>query len=121
MSGNTRMHLAKGDILIHEGTSAPAIYVIVGGRAEVRKARPDGSQALLGFVEPGEVVGEMALIDNQPHMATVVACEQTEVAVMSRQEFLRQLEGTDLLVRGIVEAMARRLRSLALTVVGSDP
>lgn len=120
MAASTRMHLGAGEVLIREGTTSPAIYVVVAGRAEVRKAGPNGKDVLLGYVEPGEIVGEMALIDGQPHMATVTACEDTDVAVMSREEFLRQLEGTDLLVQGIVEAMARRLRSLAHAMVGNS-
>lgn len=116
MAVSKRMHLGAGEVLIQEGTRSPAIYVIVAGRAEVRKATAGGGSVLLGHVEPGEIVGEMALIDGEPHMATVVACEETEVAVMSREEFLRQLDGADLLVRGIVEAMARRLRSLGMVV-----
>ncbi|MGE5546014.1 MAG: Crp/Fnr family transcriptional regulator [Solirubrobacterales bacterium] len=109
-----RITLGKGDVLIREGGASPAIYVLLSGRAEVYKRNRAGEEVLIGHIEPGEVVGEMAIIDDQPHMATVIACEETYVAVMSRDQFLHQLEATDLLVRGIVEAMARRLRSAAL-------
>lgn len=107
----------KGHVLIEEGTSGNRMFIIVTGQVTAHKAGPDGKTIKIGTAGPGEVVGEMALIDGEPHSATVVALEDTVVAEMTRDDFFRYLDDADLLVRGIVESMARRIRTLGEMVV----
>jgi len=58
----------------------------------------------------GSVFGEMALFDGHPHIATVIAVEDTEVSTMSRDEFHRMIAGMDPVMRGMVGMLVTRLR-----------
>ena len=61
------------------------------GRARVVTSDTRGREVILAVLEPGDYVGEMSLIDNEPHSATVRAEVQTDMLVLARAEFARCL------------------------------
>lgn len=64
----------QGDTVFKEGDEGGAeIYLIMGGSFEVRRAATDGSIELVDTLEMGQCFGEMALADNQPRSASVIA------------------------------------------------
>jgi CRP-like cAMP-binding protein len=62
-------------------------------------------------LESGDYVGEMSLIDNEPHSATVRAEVQTDMLVLARQDFARCLPDNSSLSYGIMRGLVRRLRN----------
>jgi len=100
---------AKGSVLMREGDIGQQAYVIVDG--SVRVTLRDRTLAILG---PGEVVGEMALMDGEPRSATVTASENVRALVASRvdfAEFAEQPAGWRVLAR----ALSGRIRSVQPT------
>lgn len=74
--------LAKDEILLREGDKADYVYFVKKGQLKAYKEATSGSPALLGLIECGEFVGEMAYINGQPRSANVSAvtdCELIEV------------------------------------------
>ncbi|MCX4242730.1 cyclic nucleotide-binding domain-containing protein [Paraliomyxa miuraensis] len=65
--------LAAGDVLLREGENSGYMYLLQQGRLEVLRAAHDGTQVELGTIGPGELVGEISLLDGTPHTATVRA------------------------------------------------
>jgi CRP-like cAMP-binding protein len=80
-----------------------------------------GREVILATMNPGDYMGEMSLIDNQPHSATVRAEVQTDALILGRPEFARCLsENTSVaysVMRGLVQRLRqadRKIESLAL-------
>jgi len=67
----------------------------------------------LAVLEPGDVVGEMSLFDDEPPVASAIALTDTEVTSISRAEFNRRIEAMDPMMRGLLKIMVKRLRHAA--------
>ena len=96
-----------------EGETGDAAFVIVKGKVEIRVDQFGSKPQSLATRTSGDVIGELALFDNKPHMASAVAIEDTVVNAMSRDEFHRRLEEMDPAMRGIMKLMVRRTREMA--------
>jgi CRP-like cAMP-binding protein/GNAT superfamily N-acetyltransferase len=70
-----------GDLIIEEGGSDAAFYLLLHGRVEVRR-----EGLAIGTVTAGECLGEMSLLTGQPHSATAVATMPTETASLSHRD-----------------------------------
>ena len=98
-----------------------ALFILLNGRARVITADGRGREVILATLQPGDHIGEMSLIDNEPHSATVRAEVQTDVLMLGRVEFARCLpENTSMtyaIMRGLVQRLRhadRKIESLAL-------
>ena len=99
-----------GDVVFSEGDPGHDFYVIETGEAEVRRGAGE-AQALLATLGPGDFFGEMALIDQAPRNAAVVAKSDLEVVVMGREVF-NQVSGALAPLREVLaEAVERRKQS----------
>ncbi len=97
--------LAPGAVLTRQGQKGGLAYVIARGRAEV--VRANRRLATLG---PGDVVGELSLIDGQPRSATVKAVTPLEVLEISSGDLNRVLRKAPGVRRKLLEALSQRLR-----------
>jgi len=70
-----------------------------------------GREVILAVLEAGDYVGEMSLIDNEPHSATVRAEVQTDMLVLARADFARCLPENSSLSYGVMRGLVRRLRN----------
>lgn len=78
---------SPGDMICREGAPADRFYIIVEGAVEVWKDWGDPEADLLAHHGPGHMFGEMALIDEMPRSATVVACAPSRLLSIGRQDF----------------------------------
>lgn len=108
-----RRTFPKDAVLVEEGEQGDAAYIIVSGKVEIRKGRVGRNPQTLATRTRGDVIGEMALFDGKPHMASAVAVEETVVNSMPRDEFNRRLEAMDPAMRGIMKLMVARVREMA--------
>ncbi len=109
--------LHKGETLLKEGEIHDDVFLIVKGKVEVRKGLRDDFPYVFGIKGAGDIIGEMAAFDDQPHIASVVALEDTTVTIMSREEFQRRLNSMDPIVKGAILAVVRRAREMAELLV----
>lgn len=79
--------LDRGATLIRQGEHGDAMYLVLAGRVAVQVVTAAGVPMVVDTLEPGGVVGEMALLTGQPRTATVVALDPVEVAALSRPDF----------------------------------
>lgn len=102
-----------GDTIFHEGDRGTQAYILQSGRVRVTKDVGGGRQGTLGFVEPGGIFGEMALVDQSNRMATAVA-DNTSVCIVITEEALKQkLAKTDPVLRMLLLMVIRLLRQTA--------
>ncbi len=81
------VHLQAGSTLMREGGPGDAVFALVSGRLRVFAEQPDGSQAAVGEISGGEVVGEMAFLSDEPHSATVKAIRDSYLLEIGRDDF----------------------------------
>jgi CRP/FNR family cyclic AMP-dependent transcriptional regulator len=76
----------KNEVLFEEGDPGHGIFIVVSGKLRVNAARPSLKAAIFE-IGPGELVGELALFDEAPRTATVVAVERTVAVALFQAEF----------------------------------
>ena len=96
--------IPAGSVLMREGETGAEAFVILDGTAAVSIC---GSA--VATVGPGETVGEMALIDGRPRVATVVALTPLRVLVVGRRHAAALLDQPGV-ARGLLEILSARLR-----------
>ena len=100
-----------GDVLLKEGDTATAAYLIESGTVEVSKMA-DGRRIVLNTLGSGSIVGEMALIDRAPRSATVTATAKTIALIIDQKVFDRVLASAEPVLKALVLAYTNHLRNL---------
>ena len=101
----------KGATIIHEGTTGSNAYLILSGSVEVFKKVGD-EKLVLSRLAKGNIFGEMSLVDDKPRSATIVALEDTEVRILSRERFESMLEQNPRAVIPLLKQVFQRVRYL---------
>ncbi|MGI5472014.1 Crp/Fnr family transcriptional regulator [Streptomyces sp. CA-132043] len=86
--GFERRHDA-GSLLLRQGEPGTHVLAVVSGVAKVVRHERDGGLTLLAFRGPGEVLGEVAVLDDGVRLANVEALSGCVVAVLSKADFMR--------------------------------
>jgi CRP/FNR family cyclic AMP-dependent transcriptional regulator len=113
----------KNTVLIHEGDSGDALYIVLSGRVKVYASNAQGREFAIAFHGPGEYVGEMTL-DGGVRSASVVTIDPTVCAVVHREQFREFILKNPDFALHLIEKLILRVRattedvkSLALTDV----
>lgn len=107
-----RRQFAKGDELMKQGDPATTMYVILAGRVSVVREHQDLSTPIvLAYLGPGEVVGEMGLLDGEPRSATVTAVEDTIAVEVPADVLDKAVRENPDLYGSLVKLLSKRLRS----------
>lgn len=101
----------RGERVVEQGSKSDALFILLNGRARVLTADARGREVILAVLEAGDYVGEMSLIDNEPHSATVRAEIQTDILVLNRADFARCLPEHQTLAYAILRGLVKRLRN----------
>src|SRR5262245_7073795 len=86
-----QMSFAGGTEIFKEGDAGDALYVVASGRVQISAVMGDGERQVLSRVPPGEVFGELAIIDNQPRSATAIAEVDSALYVVPRDQMITML------------------------------
>ena len=109
-----QIELDEGTVIIHEGTDSEEMYVVVEGQLAVTK-RSGGKDVELGRIGPGDVVGEIALLDQAPRTATVAAIAPTQAIRVPVKAF-EDLLSDSRVVRRMFRTVTSRLRGIEDTL-----
>ena len=101
----------SGDILFTEGSKADRFYIVLDGRVEVWKNYLDPKPDLLAIHGPGHFFGEMALVDELPRSATVVAKDTTTVLFLYRKDFHDLIRSHSSIALSVMMSMSFLVRS----------
>ena len=100
----------RGQTIVEQGKKSDALYIILSGRARVLMTDRKSREVILATLQPGDYIGEMSMIDNEPHSATVEAEIQTDALVLGRAEFTRCLPENATMAYAVMQGLVRRLR-----------
>ena len=104
--------IAEEQVLVQENDWGETLYLILEGMAKVRCFSPDGEEVVLSLLGPGDVFGEMTLLDEEPRSADVIALIPLRLAKFPGAVFRRLMLGRAPLAVGIARLQSRRLRTL---------
>jgi len=115
-----RVECEGEEVLFREGDPAKEMLVVLSGRLDVYKSGPEGQHARIASLGPGDVAGEMSLIDIQPRSAELRTVGPTSIVVLSHGDiaevYREDPEAYLLLVRNIAREISLRLRRLDTAV-----
>ncbi len=104
---------AKDEIILRENDKEfRSFFLIVKGQVKVSMLGIDGTEAILAILNKGEFFGEMSLIDGEPRSASVKAVEKSELVVICRNDFLKELQDNFKLCMSVMVEMSRRIRKV---------
>jgi CRP-like cAMP-binding protein len=109
ISASRRRVFRPGEMIFQEGDRGTEAYVVEYGRVEVFKTVKEHVISL-GVIVQGGIFGEMALIDDQPRMASARSVEETACVVIAKERLTEQLEKAPKGVRVIVGALLGNIR-----------
>jgi CRP-like cAMP-binding protein len=102
----------RGEVIFHQGDPGDALFIVMSGAIKIMLPSDTGDEAILATLRPGDVFGELALLDGAPRSATASALEATETLILPRDQF-RELLATEPAIRdAILASMAGELRRL---------
>jgi len=102
---------AKDDVIFHADESGDVFCLIREGHVKVTMISPEGKEIILALLGPGDFFGEMALLDDEPRSATVIATEPLDLVTIWRSDFLQILQENFSIARKVLAEISRRLRS----------
>lgn len=106
----SKKRLKRGEVLVEQGKKSNSLYIILSGRARVVMTDSKGREVILATLKSGDYVGEMSLIDSEPHSATVIADLQVDVLLLGREDFLRCLSENSAMSFAVMHGLVQRLR-----------
>ena len=116
LNHSTKKTVAKNTIVISEGDQSASLYVIIAGKVKVFLQDGDGKEVVLNYQGPGEYFGELALLDNAPRSASVMAVQKSTFLVVSKQEFKQMLSSHPDVAFALIKGLVVRLRLLTENV-----
>jgi CRP/FNR family cyclic AMP-dependent transcriptional regulator len=99
-----------GANLITAETPGEIVYIIESGTVKIHIEQADGRDVILAILGPGDIVGEMSLIDSSGRSASVVTLEESQLAWMSGRDFQECLKAIPAVAQNLVRIMSRRVR-----------
>ncbi len=100
----------RGEIVVEQGSKSNTLFIILTGRVRVVTSDKRGREVILATLQPGDYIGEMSLIDNEAHSATVRAEVQTDMLCLGRAEFARCLPENSSMAYAVMKGLVQRLR-----------
>ncbi|NQV14394.1 cyclic nucleotide-binding domain-containing protein [bacterium] len=109
-----------GEILIKEADIGTQFFVLIKGHLEVMKRIEGDVQEVLNVIsKSGELFGEMALVENKPRSAAIIAKEESEVLVIPKEGFLELVNQFPQFTLEVAKSISNYLRQTDMTLIGA--
>jgi EAL domain-containing protein (putative c-di-GMP-specific phosphodiesterase class I) len=117
MSSPHRIELKVGETLFREGDEPTTAFLVESGRLRI-SATVGGKAVILGDVETGALVGEVAVLDDAPRTATATALEPSVLTAVDRNQISERIAAADPIVRALLQSQFARYRVAVATLTG---
>ena len=111
-----KRRVRRGERLVERGATSNAMHILLTGRVRVLATDARGREVTLAYLSAGDHVGEMSLIDGQPHSASVVVEVQTDLLTLGRDDFMRFMPAHDSVSAVILRHLVGKLRNANLQI-----
>lgn len=101
-----------GEVIMAQGDVGSCAYFIQEGRVGIVVEKSDGQLLHMGTRGPGSIIGEMAIVDNQPRSATIRSLENCTLLEITKDDFARSVRGANPIVRLIAQVILMRYRDI---------
>lgn len=109
--------IKRGASVVEQGKNSNALFLILSGRAHVVKRDSNAREVIIATLKAGDYIGEMSLIDNAAHSASVVAETQLDVLVLGADEFARCVSENAAIAWAVMRGLVERLRGADQKIV----
>lgn len=106
----------KNQVVLLEEDTANYIYIVYSGKVRAVHLGSDGSERILAVHKRGDIFGEMALLDSKTAPATVIAMEDAEIGLLSKETFQKLFLKNEKVLLQLVAILCRRLREAQLVL-----
>jgi len=100
----------KNSVILFEDDPGDALYIVSTGQVKVVLIGEDGREVILSVLGDGDFFGEMALIDDEPRSAHVIAMRDSQLLVLRRDDFQAQLVAQPKIGLKLLRVLVQRLR-----------
>lgn len=109
----------KGDIVFSQGSTGSYMYVVVSGTVEIRRHN-EGTERKVAEMGPGEIFGELAVVDSEVRMATAIAAaDETRLVAIDQARFVYLASHQPVFALTVMRVMAERIRALGKIIDGN--
>ncbi len=105
-----KKRFSKNEMILLEEDTSNYMYFIYSGKVKAVQISEDGKEQILAIHKKGESFGEMSLLDGKTSPATVIAMEDADVGLISKNDFERHLLKNNKALKQIISLLSSRLR-----------
>jgi CRP/FNR family cyclic AMP-dependent transcriptional regulator len=102
--------LKRGATIASKGDPGTSLFAVISGTVKISVSSPDGRNAILNLIGPGEIFGEVAVLDGQSRSADVTANTNCELFIIDRRDFIPFVRSQPALAMKFIELLCTRLR-----------
>jgi CRP/FNR family transcriptional regulator, cyclic AMP receptor protein len=103
-------HYRHGDVIFHKASPGTGMMAVLAGQVRISAPSPDGREIVLNMINPGEIFGEIALLDGKDRTADAVAQTDCELLVIERRSFIPFLISNPEIALRLLAVLCDRLR-----------
>ena len=101
---------SRGTQIFSKGDPGSFMLAVLSGLVRVGATSAEGREITLNVIGPGEIVGEIALLDGKPRSANATAVEETSLRVIPVDKLKDKLAKADPFINGLLHILAKNLR-----------
>ena len=113
---SSERRVPRGASLFQKGDAGSSMMAVLTGRVRVSSVSAEGKEITLNVINPGEVFGEIALLDGKPRSADCSAIEETTLLVLERRHFLPFLRRNEDLYLRLLAVLCEKLRRTSMAL-----
>lgn len=102
--------LKRGATISSKGDPGTSMFAVISGTVKISITSADGRTAILNLIGPGEIFGEIAVLDGQARTADATANTNCEIFIIDRREFIPFVKSQPALAMKFIELLCTRLR-----------
>ena len=106
----------RGQTIVQKGDEGTSMMAVLRGRVRISAMSAEGKEFTLNVINPGDVFGELSLLDGKPRSADAVAMEETVLLVLERRVLLPFLQSRPDLMLRLLAVMCERLRRTSVAL-----
>jgi CRP-like cAMP-binding protein len=107
-------HYAAGQTIFQKGDAGESLMAVVSGRVKICAFSAEGKELILNIMNPGNLFGELAVLDGKPRSADAVAMEATALLVLERRRLMPFIAGDSEIAGRLIGILCERVRQTSL-------